>query len=56
MPLLPKTPFERFTISSMFRNSRVSMSNGLPIQKCLSSSSPNTVRMSVSVAVPTREK
>ena len=46
-PLLPKTPLERFTNSSRFRQTRVSsMSSGLPIQMWRASSLPKTAATS----------
>ena len=50
VPLLPKTPLLRVTSSGMSRHSFVSMSKGLPIQKCCSSSEPNMSWMSCSEA------
>ena len=43
VPLLPNTPLERLTNSSRSRHTRVSMSRGLPTQKCRLSSAPKTI-------------
>ena len=56
VPLFPKTPLLRITSSGMSRQSLVSMSRGLPIQKWRSSSSPNTSWTSPSEASWTGEK
>ena len=56
VPDLPNTPLLRFTSSRMSRQRRVSMSNGLPIQKWRSSSAPNTVSMSSCDAVDAAAK
>ena len=56
VPVLPKTPALRWTSPSMSRHSLVSMSSGLPMKKCLSSSVPKMIWTSRSDARDTAEK